>query len=905
MFEDCYLRFGTGPVKGCLPLTAELLSSLYALPHHTEADLAAVLDRASGDWPWSASLSVAPRETAQVVGEALRAVMLAAPGDSPDGTDINALADGSRARIHLEALLRLWREQRAAMPADIATLHTFLACEADDVLQKVALIAPPHDPARSQLEQSVINLLAQQHVVCGQDDPDFIRLVGERCAPAAAVDTLLGHIQRGLLSPSATTIRPDDSFAVLTVRDSLGECEAAVTIIQRWLRQDDMLAPADIAVIVPNDGAHAAQLRSLADDAGLLLQGLPASASARNIGAETVYLFLCCQRDPVPQMARASLLASPILPWPADLGRRMARRVMQGRGYWAAGLDVDTKGTELVRLLTSPGASTNKQLCGRLNALRKLLGSSDSRTERDIGEAKSHISLLLNSLSNADMDAAPNWESILKMASSYRLERAPRGSLYPNAISVLHASEMPRRRFSKMIVTGFNEGAYPVPSPRNPIFLDSELNAIEKLCGLTMPTRRGRLDKGLARFARQLGAVRDEVVMLCAERDGYGKALLPASSLALIARLVDGVKDPEDFLASLGAGKALVWEQLIDWVEPVERKMVVRVDPPFNYELGRNLLHLRINEEGKPRPQSPSRLEKLLVSPLAWALGELDAEHVGWAPEALDVRLRGTLAHGVFERLFKAGEPICDPGEVAGLVPTLFDECVSLDAPFMAGTAWAMEREAIIGDIVRSAQSWATTLRNWGATVVANEFWLEGEIMGHPVHGMADSLLQLGNGLPVIVDHKKSSSGKRRRRMEAGCDLQVELYRQMRVKITLSENEEPGPASTVLAEAGGKVGVAYNMMNDAGVLVNGIDGHGSTGVEVFDTEISHRAMKELERRFEALRLGQLHTNASGDEKHFDKVTALGTYAFDDSPLIRAFMRNDSAPSAFAMENEDD
>ncbi|EAT08862.1 hypothetical protein SKA58_16828 [Sphingomonas sp. SKA58] len=905
MFEDCYLKIGSGPIKGCLPLSAGLISSLYALPHHNETDLTELLLADGNVWPWTDSLRVAPRETARVVGASLRAVMLEVPGLEPANIDVTALAEGSRARLHLDAMLRLWRTNSAVMPADIASLRDFLGCNADDALQAVRLIAPTSSISRTRLEQTILDKLAQHHGIADADDPDFARLVSARREAAAPADRLVGHIQRGLLARTAQAMPLDDSFSVLSVRDSLGECEAAVAIIQRWLRETPEISPAEIAVIVPDGSQHAAQLAGVAQSAGLLLSGLPASASARNIGAETIYLFVQCMNAPAPAMARASLLASPIMPWPRNLGASMARRVMQGRGAITSGVDLGVDGRDLVQLLTGGGAKTNKQFSARLRVLRKLLGPSRPDIERDMAEAKRLITLLLRTLATRNEEDTPDWGALHATAGTYRLERESRGAFYSCGVSVLHSGETPRRRFEKLVVLGYNEGNYPVAAPRNAVFLDSELDEIERACGLALPTRRRMLEDGLGRFVRQLSAASDEIVLLCAERDGYGKALFPASSLALLARLVAEVKDPEDLVTSLGRAGTSVWDRLLDWRVPPEFEPQVRPQPPVHYDLGRNLLHLRLDEEGRPRPQSPSRLEKLLVSPLAWILEELDAAHVPWVPEALDVKLRGTLTHGVFERLFKAGETVCNPASIASRVPELLDECIAIDAPFMTGPAWTMERDAMIGDTIRAAEGWAAILKELDAEVVANEFWLEGEVLGHPVHGKADTLLRLGDGQPVIVDHKKSGSGKRRQRMEAGCDLQVELYRRMKVKNGKSGSETPGPEHAVLDAARGRAGVAYNMMNDSGVLVNGVAGITAPGLETFDDDISRRAMVELERRFDALRRGHLETNWSEDEKHFVRETSLGTYAFDDSPLIRAFLRPDPMPSAFAPENDDD
>jgi hypothetical protein len=128
MFDDCYLRLGRGPFASCTPLTVQLLAALYALPARPEPDLRSILEDAGQDWPWSASLAIAPEQTGQAVGAMLRQVMLASENLDPASIVTEALEPGSRARCHLEALRVLWGAQSAAIPADLARLKDFLAC---------------------------------------------------------------------------------------------------------------------------------------------------------------------------------------------------------------------------------------------------------------------------------------------------------------------------------------------------------------------------------------------------------------------------------------------------------------------------------------------------------------------------------------------------------------------------------------------------------------------------------------------------------------------------------------------------------------------------------------------------------------------------------------------------------
>jgi hypothetical protein len=324
-----------------------------------------------------------------------------------------------------------------------------------------------------------------------------------------------------------------------------------------------------------------------------------------------------------------------------------------------------------------------------------------------------------------------------------------------------------------------------------------------------------------------------------------------------------------------------------------------------HFELGTDLLTLRRKADGSPRAQSPSRLEKLLVSPLAWLLSELGAEHLSWQPERLDVMLRGSLAHEVFEHLFTANTPPPDDAAITSRVPDLLMERIRAIAPFLQSANWAVERAALEAEIIKAARHWAHLLATMGARVVGNEFWLQGTLFDHPVHGKADCLLALTNGQPVVIDYKKSSSGGRRDRLNKGWDLQVELYRRMAVRVDGNSSTDVKDVARTLQAWNRPAAVAYHTLNDGNLLINGADGFDHAETERIDGEIARNAMALLKTRFTALRSGQLQTNTSADETYFTRKAALGAYAFEDSPLIRAFMRDHKDPSVTIGSGDDD
>jgi hypothetical protein len=220
--------------------------------------------------------------------------------------------------------------------------------------------------------------------------------------------------------------------------------------------------------------------------------------------------------------------------------------------------------------------------------------------------------------------------------------------------------------------------------------------------------------------------------------------------------------------------------------------------------------------------------------------------------------------------------------------------------------AWSLERATLEKEIIDAAIGWSQTLRELDAEVIGNEFWISGMVFGVPIHGKADCLIRLRNGQPIIVDHKKSKTAGRRSRLAAQWDLQVDLYRNMTVRISERDGSEITQISISIQTWPEKAAVAYHLMNDGGVLVNGAsDLPRSARVENIEGEIATQATAMLEKRIKNLRAGRLETNSTSDPKFFDKTAFMGPYAFEGNPLVTAFLRPDADSEQSDGEYSDD
>ena len=795
---------------------------------------------------WQESLANAPVETMSAVSAALEGLVLATADLRVPSA--GAMGD-SRAGRHLDALIALWRKLGDALPEGLAAVRHVLDLPHGRFLDPLPVVEGSLDP----------HAPAAMKALYGRLKDEFGAVAAPAEGRAAREWARLNALQGGVAEAAIEAGPKDDSLAFYGLRD-VAACADFAAARARALIESGIPAR-EIAVLASGDPRQIA--RAFAEQ-GVPISGLPASLPERDIVGETALQLALAKRTPTPAMVLASLALSPLMPWSAQTGRDLAESIMNGdfRG------DVLSPTQAHKDLWTDMRASA-----GSLAQLRFLIDRICERIAQG-NEVRARLSI-------PPGEGSPDWEAILR-GIQIASPSSPDPERNLEGVSLWSAHETPWRQCRHLIITDFTDGRYPTRPRANPLFLDSEITAIRTTTGLQLRGRAEGLAESLFLFDQQLQAVAESVTFLVPWRDLSGVRQQPSAGLSLVARAISDVEEAHDLILDLSRLPPGDWPVAHHRLPPLPESDELPEALSFP---GLDLLALRRKDDGTSKPQSPSRLETLLVSPLAWLLDEVGAGDMSWSAEELDVMAKGNIAHDVFEHVFLKDQPLPEPAALTAAVAEAYDRALTRHAGFLRSASWEMERSGLEREILQAALRWREHLLALGAKIIGNEIWLAGEAHGINLHGKADAILELPDGTLLVVDHKKSGTSARRRRMEAGWDLQAGLYRDMLARPIRRDGDGMDPL------IGRQVGIAYHLMNDGGLLTSGhVPSEGSPARDMGDA-VNDAAVAMLAERLAQLGAGRVVLNTSADEGFFKKEAGFTPYALTDgSTLVTAFIR---------------
>lgn len=879
---------GSGVIVGSWPELLDWARRAYLLPVATDdwGDAFAVALGEVSDAFWSESLSVAPAETSATVASAWMDLLSAT--DPSRGFDDQALETlPERPRRHLGDLIRLTRVLAERLPPELGAIRDLLATEAANALYTLRVTHVVGVPALSRWQAALVDKLnadAGQNADAGAADEaleNILKSVLVRAGDTGATGAC-GVLQARLYQPSATRAALDDSVQWVGVRDFLQEAEVAAGMVQTLLAEHADLKPAEIGLLVPDSFEYTVAVEDAFRLGGIALSGLPVERWHRDLGREAVFHFLYCRQKPAPAMALAVCLSSPLMPWSRATGATLAQAVMEGNYELRlpAGASQEARAMlDALRLGDSEPASLLQGLQGFVDLLAG--GKALAGHVQQARAAVAQLRVLLTGATELD------WRALRRAVIPKLATTGETPAFNLEGVTVWRESQEPWRTVRHLIVLGFAQDHYPAGIASNPVFSSGDLEEIRKSTGLPVRTPTEALSDRRERFLRQLRAVSQSIAFLVPRRDPAGDAQAPSESLVFMHQLFVGSVAADGLITDLDAADERARARHVPLIAPEPPhppRRLLAEDLSFD----RDLLALRVDANGQQKPESPSSLETLMVSRLAWLLRRLDAEPVDWAPESLDPMLLGTLAHKVFEGLFRKDAGLPPQAEITGQVERLLDDAIRQLAPFLRASQWDVERRHFAAQTSIAARAWRDALEQLGAEVLGSEEWIAGTWAGISIHGQTDLILGLPGGRLLVVDYKRSKSTKRLAQMQKGYDSQASLYREMLRSGGPKNKDNTDLISRIRAAA--QTGVVYYLLNDQVQLCD-TELPGSAAVPGWRTingDIAGQAMALIEQRIGEVRNGRLLLNREDDATFFEKQAGITPYALDSSPLIRLF-----------------
>ncbi len=840
---------------------------------------------------WSQSFSVAPDETAPEIRRAL--VDLVSASDPSRDLPLDSLQRlAERPRRIVGDLAELAGALAGWLPGNLGAIRRVLDAPAVEALHSIRVYVAEGETHLTRWQHELVEKLNRDADQAGTPaDPHLASLLelGIPDRVRARPDTALEVLQSRLFEPGGIAAAIDETVQCVGVRDFYQEAETAAGMAQELLREDPGLKPADLGVLLPDEFGYTLGLEDAFSLAGLALSGQFTERWRRDLGAEAVFHFLFCRQKPAPAMALAACLSSPLMPWTAQDGAVMARRVMDGRYDLSPPPDATPDAVAMIKLIRR-GDSHPKALSAALERFASLLAGGEAFA---IHRARGRDAAR-RATETLERDGNVDWVAARRAASPRYIANgdAPRYSL--EGVTVLRERHEPWRDVRHLFVLGFHQGCYPRAGRPSAVFPPDDLRAIERELGLPLRSAAEEVRRRRQLFRRQLRAASDSVTLLTSRRRVTGEPQSPSESLVFIEPLFAGPGPSRSLVAELDSADERARIRHLPLAPPA------LASPPRDFlcdtlRLSTDLIALRSDTNGRPRPESPSSLETLLVSPLAWLLRRVDAEPTTWAPEEAGPAVLGSLAHGMFERLFRPGESLPAREALSSRAGRLLDEVAIEQAPFVRSPQWRVERLHLAEQGAIAAETWRDTLKELRAEVLASEQWLEGEWSQIAVHGQADLILALADNRLVVVDYKWSKADGRHRRMESGFDTQASIYRAMARTGGPKPRRRGGPPSAETQALSAKlrgateIGIVYYMMKDRICLADkGLSGPVAVrGWQSISEDVARVARGRIEDRLADARAGIVPMNLTTDREFFSDL-GVSTYALDASPLIGLF-----------------
>ncbi len=678
----------------------------------------------------------------------------------------------------------------------------------------------------------------------------------------------ISYMQNNLFSINTNEEKPKiENIQFLVARDLLQSVEVSAGMVQNIVKNGDSFE--DITIVVPNGGFDKDFLIDTFDKFHIPLSRASKKEQYTDFATQWIKNAIQGQKSLSDPMVFASMLSSPIMPYSSSMGQYFAQKAFEDS---LESISLDTYDEKIKFIITTvaswqKSSSVDKLFMKNLYTINDYIGSTKKlavhkqrfKTQLEI------LSEYINSLENFDIF------SLSQQINESVIEESISSVGYLKSVHVIDEHELYLDTTKHIIFLGFNDGHYPSQLSKQGVFSHTQWEELSEQLQLDLDMQQNayRLNKHL--FMQQIQSATQSITFLSSALDLAGDRMEISSTLSDIAYCFKDSNDKE-----LDAEKHLIWLEKGD-VQPLFYKRSLEETtqkehyiPLFNdINLGINLFSLRKEEDGiTNKPESPSSLEKLMISPLAWFLYRQGLESKVWGVQELNVAMQGTIAHGVYEDCFNKKNP---NGDITKIDKTI-EKRIIKHALFLNQPHLTLVKEQLVNEIKKSIITFKEMIDDCGMQVISAENKLTGSFSGINIAGRVDVIVEI-NGVKMIIDYKKSKSSKRVKRMEEGYDHQLLLYREM-----LGEED----AIT-----------AYFTLNDGTLVVDkeiGCNSSGSYTMKEISDECSVNAKQIMQENIADIKNGIIRLNSDEDASLWDKRGVTASYTLD-SALVSFFIKD--------------
>jgi ATP-dependent helicase/DNAse subunit B len=831
---------------------------------------------------WNDSLRFDPEATTTIISQALSDLLWGtAPGQVITSDICKSLTE--RGERHITDLLRLHEKLDRALPSELALIQSLLNVNKTQAIRSIKIFYVNDILNLNIWQRSLINYLNDHAGTIeskGTCLKQFTNLIS--WTRTGQAETGLQWLQQNLFTQNQSQQSNQSGLQWLAARDYVQEAEVAAGMVQQIVKNQKVSIP-EIALLLPESSDYTQAVTEIFSKAGIPLSGVTKIIHNRDHARELLYNFLLSREDcSTAPMLLASLFGSPLLPW-YEQSAQLTQEIMDGksRNQIVKSLPEDQQKTGY--FIYSKQITSVKTLSKSLRGLIAILSKVDNHLEH----RNSAMALVQELFDQLNKDEEINWESLFRICRPKLISQNEQEAINREGVRIFHPDREPWQAVQHLLVLGFADGNYPQMSNVHPVIPeeDRHLLGIQNIC---IPTRSSKIEHQRNRFIRQLCAVNTSITFLIPQMDSMGSPLKPSSSLGFMAQLFENIEEPEQLILDLSQAEDRKMVQnlaIATNAHPVPPKKLVSNDLEFHEDL----LTKRKNHEGNTAPESPSGLEKMMVSPLAWLFSRYHIKSHEWSPEELDPLVMGSIAHNIFEALFTNDTPLPLEREIPAKVKSLFHIVIQKDFPFLTGEEWRVECKQMIRQYTEAADRWLDFLHTNNLEILGEETWLAGEFNNHPIHGKADLLCKTTDSQLLVIDYKTSKSKKRKESMEKGFDHQATLYCKMLDSGTVSD-KTPNKVKKYL-QSSPKTGALYYTLRDQ-VILGDEQTKSLIDVENTGTNISVNGLNKIRQQMKHLREGVVTLNTENDSVTFAKETSITPYALEDSPLISLFMKKE-------------